>query len=75
MNLKNFFLSIVSRLVCAIGMTLELISTIFSLWCFFGSNHPNRFLWGLLGIVGLFIGYYIYKFAITYIYDETDHYR
>jgi len=75
MNIKSFFLIIISRLVCGIGMTLGLVSTVFSLWFFFGSDNHNRFFWGAGGILGFFIGYGLYKFALTYIYNEWDHYR
>lgn len=75
MNIKNFFLIIVSRLVAGLGMTLGLISTVYSVWNFFFSSGSCRFILGLLGLLGFFIGYGLYKFALTYIYDEWDENR
>jgi len=75
MNLKNFILIIVSRIVASIGMTLGTISIVYSFYCFFFSASPYRFLLGVGGIVSLLIGYGFYKFALKYIYDEWDHYR
>lgn len=72
MSLKEFILIIVSRILCAIGMTIGFISIIFSLWCFFGSHHPCRFLWGGGGILAFLIGYGVFKFSLTYIYDEWE---
>lgn len=75
MNIRGFFLIIVSRLVAGLGMTLGLISTVYSLWNFFFSSSPCRYILGLLGVLGFFIGYGLYKFALTYIYDEWDEHR
>ncbi|MFI8418723.1 hypothetical protein ACQKDS_20055 [Serratia sp. NPDC078593] len=75
MNIKNFFLMIISRLVAGVGMTLGLIGIVYAVWSFFFSHSSYWFLWGGLGVVGFFIGYGIYKFALTYIYNEWDRYR
>ena len=75
MNIKDFILIIVSRIVASIGMTLGTISMLYSFYCFFFSVNPYRFILGGAGIVALFIGYGLYKLALKYIYDEWDHYR
>lgn len=75
MNIKDFILIIVSRIVASIGMTLGTISMVYSFYCFFFSANPYRFIFGVAGIVALFIGYGLYKLALKYIYDEWDHYR
>ncbi|AST78605.1 hypothetical protein Cf24236_1056 [Citrobacter farmeri] len=75
MSLKKIILIIISRLLCGIGMSVGLVSIVFSLWCFFVSHHPDRFLWGGIGVLVLLIGYGIYKFSLTYIYDEWEKYR
>lgn len=75
MNIKNFILIIVSRIVASIGMTLGTISMVYSFYCFFFSVEPYRFILGGAGIVAFFIGYGLYKFALKYIYDEWEHYR
>lgn len=75
MSIKDFFLIIISRLVTGAGMTLGLISTVYSIWSFFFSHSPHRIILGCVGVLGFFIGYGLYKFALTYIYNEWDHYR
>lgn len=75
MNIKDFFLIIISRLVAGIGMTLGLVSTVYSIWCFIFSHEPYRLLFGVVGVLGFFVGYGLYKFALTYIYNEWGHYR
>lgn len=72
MNVKDFFLLIISRLICGIGMTLALVSTVYSIWCFFFSQKPYHLLFGFLGVIGFFIGYGFYKFALKYVYDELS---
>lgn len=75
MSIKDFILIIISRLVASIGMTLGIIGMVYSIYCLFFSHNPYRFiLWGA-GIVVFFIGYGLYKFALTYIYNESDHYK
>ncbi|BBW46961.1 hypothetical protein STN0717ENT73_32750 [Enterobacter cloacae] len=75
MNIKDFILMIVSRIVASIGMTLGTISMIYSLYCFFFSANPYRFILGGASIVAFLIAYGLYKFALKYIYDEWEHYR
>lgn len=75
MNIKDFILIIVSRIVASIGMTLGTISMVYSFYCFFFSVNPYRFIFGVAGIVAFLIGYGLYKLALKYIYDEWDHYR
>lgn len=75
MNIKDFILLIVSRIVASIGMTLGTISMIYSFYCFFFSANPYRFILGGASIVAFLIGYGLYKIALKYIYDEWEHYR
>lgn len=75
MSIKDFFLIIVSRLVAGIGMTIGTVSVVYSIWCLFFSHKQYQFLFGCAGILAFFIGHGLYKFALTYIYDERDHYR
>ena len=75
MNIKDFILIIVSRIVASIGMTLGTISMVYSFYCFFFSDNPYRFILGGAVIVAFLIGYGLYKFALKYIYDEWDRYR
>lgn len=75
MSIKEFLLIITSTLVAGAGMLMGLISPIYAIWCFFFSHKPYHFLLGCAGILAFFIGYGLYKFALTYIYDERDRYR
>lgn len=75
MNIKDFILIIVSRIVASIGMMLGTISIIYSFYCFFFSANPYRFILGGASIVAFLIGYGLYTFALKYIYDEWEHYR
>nr|WP_318384408.1 hypothetical protein [uncultured Enterobacter sp.] len=75
MSIKDFILIIISRLVAGTGMTMGLIGTIYAFWNIFFSDDAYRFLLGAGGVLGVFVGYGLYKFAITCIYDEWDHYR
>lgn len=75
MNIKDFLLIIVSRILASIGMTIGTISMVYSFYCFFFSSNPCRFILGDAGVVAFFIGYGIYKFSLKYIYDEWGHYR
>lgn len=72
MNIKCFFLMIISRLIAGVGMTLGLTSVVYSIWNFFFSHAHYRFFLGCAGVLCFFIGYGIYKFALTYIYNEWD---
>lgn len=75
MNIKDFILIIISRILASIGMTLGIISMLYTFYCFFFSINPYRFILGGVGIVAFVIGYGLYKIALKYIYDEWDHYR
>ncbi|AVF37538.1 hypothetical protein BV494_21630 (plasmid) [Rahnella sikkimica] len=75
MSISEFLRIIISTLVAGAGMLLGLISPIYSICCFFSSHKPYHILFGCAGILAFFIGYGLYKFALTYIYDERDYYR
>jgi len=51
MNIKDFILIIVSRIVSSIGMTLGTVSMVYSFYCFLFSDNPYRFILGGAGIV------------------------
>lgn len=75
MSITKFLRIIIFTLVAAARIPLGLISPIFSIWSLFFSNKPYHFLFGCAGILAFFIGHRLYKFALTYIYDERDYYR
>lgn len=75
MKLKRIILIIISRFICAVGMTMGSLGAVISIWYFFFSHNEERFLFGGLYLIGVCIGYFIYKIALRYIYDEWDDYH
>ena len=75
MNIKDFILIIVSRIIASIGMTPGTISIVYSVYCYFFSANPYRFIPVGEGVVVLLIGYGLYKPDLKYIYVEWVHYR
>lgn len=70
MKMKRAVLVIFARLVRGAGMGLGASGIAFSIWFFLFSNSESKYLWGAFSIVEYLVGYYIYRFAYTYIYDE-----
>lgn len=75
MRIKKIILIVISRFISAIGMTMGSLGTASSIWYFFFSHNENRIFFGVLSLAGVCIGYFIYKIALRYIYDEWDDYR
>lgn len=75
MKIKKFLLIILSRTVRGAGMGFGVSGIAFAIWFFFFSRDEYKYLWGLLAIVIFFVGYLIYRFAYSYIYDEWDDYH
>lgn len=72
MNIKKTLLIIISRFIREIGKGLGTLGTALTAWFLFFSESENKYLWDLLSIIIFFVGYCIYKFAHTHIYDEWD---
>lgn len=70
MKIKVFFLVFLSRLIRGIGVGLGVSGIAFAIWFFFLSSNESRYLWGVFAIAEFFVGYLIYRFAYTYVYDE-----
>lgn len=70
MKVKVFFLIVFSRLIRGVGMGLGVSGIAFTIWFFFLSSSDLKYLWGLVSISEFFVGYFIYRFAYKYIYDE-----
>lgn len=70
MNIKIILLVIISRLIRGAGIGLGSSGIVFTIWFFLLSSSESRYLWGMFSITGFFVGYFIYRFAYTYVYDE-----
>ncbi|QKJ87691.1 hypothetical protein PMPD1_2753 [Paramixta manurensis] len=70
MSIKRTVLIILARLVRGTGMGLGASGIAFSIWFFFLSNSESKYLWGMFSIVEYIVGYFMYRFAYTYVYDE-----
>lgn len=70
MTMKRSVMVIFSRLIRGVGMGLGASGIAFFIWFLFFSNNESKYLWGTFSIVEYLVGYYIYRFAYTYIYDE-----
>ena len=67
---KLFFLLLISRIIRGIGMGFGVSGIAFAIWFFFISDAESKYLWGLFSIVVFFVGYLMYHFAYSYVYDE-----
>lgn len=72
MIIKRTLLIILSRIVRGAGMGLGSSGILFAVWFFFFSGNESKYLWGVFSIVIFFVGYLMYKFSYSYIYDEWD---
>ncbi len=70
MKIKIIFLIMISRLVRGIGMGLGTSAIAFIIWFFFFSVDEYKYFWAFLAILQFFVGYLMYRFAYSYIYDE-----
>ncbi|AXF75982.1 hypothetical protein SY86_03905 [Erwinia tracheiphila] len=69
--MKIFFLAVLSRLVQGIGIGICGLSFIYAGWFVFFSYSPYKYYLAVLMLPGLVLGYYIFKFAVRKIYDES----
>ena len=75
MKIKRTLLIILSRVIRGAGMGLGTSGIALAGWFFFFSVNEYKFLWGLLSVVEFLVGYLIYRFAYSYIYDEWNDYH
>jgi hypothetical protein len=75
MKIKRPLLIILSRVIRGAGMGLGTSGIALTGWFFLFSINEYKYLWGLLSVVEFFVGYLMYRFAYTYVYDEWDDYR
>jgi hypothetical protein len=59
-----------SRAIRGAGMGLGASGILFSVWFIFLSSNESKYLWGMFSIGEFFVGYAMYRFAYSYVYDE-----
>ena len=69
MSFKRIALVIISRVVCATGMTMGALGTVSLIWFVFFSKNDMRFYWAGVSVAGICFGYFVYGFSLRYIYD------
>ncbi|WP_256852469.1 hypothetical protein [Pantoea sp. Fr+CA_20] len=69
--MKNFLLAAISRIVQGIGIGICGLSLIYAGWYLFFSHNVYKYYLTVASLAGLVIGYYIFKFAVRKIYDES----
>ncbi|ARJ41604.1 hypothetical protein B1H58_05965 [Pantoea alhagi] len=67
--MKKLLLVISSRLVQGIGICG--LALLYAGWFLFFSYSEYRYLFSVFSLLGLVMGYYIFKFAVRKIYDES----
>ncbi|MBP2171356.1 hypothetical protein J2125_004548 [Erwinia toletana] len=69
--MKKFLLAAISRIVQGIGIGVCGLSLAYAAWFIFLSESSYRYYLAALTLLGLILGYYIFKFAVRIIYDEA----
>lgn len=69
--MKKYFLVVLSRLIQGLGIGVCGLSLIFMCWFVFFSDSEYRVSLAVMSLIGLVPGYYIFKFAVRKIYDES----
>lgn len=69
--MKTFLLAVLSRLIQGIGIGICGLSLIYMGWFVFFSYSPYRYYLAGFMVLGLILGYYVFKFAVRKIYDES----
>ncbi|CAI0765230.1 Uncharacterised protein [Serratia entomophila] len=68
--MKNFMLAVLSRLIQGIGCGVVVLSLLAIAWFVFYSDDKLKYLWLAVSFLGVFLGYFIFKFAIKKVYDD-----
>ncbi|WP_067703053.1 hypothetical protein [Erwinia sp. ErVv1] len=69
--MKKLLLASLSRIIQGIGMGVCGLSLVCMGWFVFFSFSEYRYYLAALTVLGLVSGYYIFKFAVRKIYDES----
>ncbi|MEN4217203.1 hypothetical protein [Serratia marcescens] len=69
--MKNFMLAALSRIIQGIGCGVVALSLLAIVWFMFYSDDSFKYLWVATSIAGIFLGYFIFRFAVKKIHDEA----
>ncbi|MBH3083359.1 hypothetical protein [Serratia bockelmannii] len=69
--MKNFMLAALSRIIQGIGCGVVALSLLAIVWFMFYSDDSFKYLWVATSIAGIFLGYFIFRFAVKKVYDES----
>ncbi|MBH2534623.1 hypothetical protein I5Q27_04010 [Serratia marcescens] len=69
--MKNFMLAALSRIIQGIGCGVVALSLLAIVWFMFYSNDSFKYLWVATSIAGIFLGYFIFRFAVKKIHDGS----
>lgn len=69
--MKKLFLAALSRIIQGIGIGVCGLSLICMGWFLFFSYSEYKYYLAAFTLPGLILGYYIFKFAVRKIYDES----
>lgn len=67
--MKNFMLAALSRIIQGIGCGVVALSLLAIAWFIFYSDDSFKYLWVATSIAGIFLGYFIFRFAVKKIHD------
>lgn len=62
--MKNFMLAALSRIIQGIGCGVIALSLLAIAWFVFYSDDHLKYLWVATSIAGVFLGYFIFRFAV-----------
>lgn len=62
--MKNFMLAALSRIIQGIGCGVVALSLLAIVWFMFYSDDSFKYLWVATSIAGIFLGYFIFRFAV-----------
>lgn len=69
--MNKLLLAALSRIIQGIGIGVCGLSLIYIVWFVFFSYSQYRYYLAVFTLSGLVLGYYIFKFAVRKIYDES----
>ncbi|GLR07803.1 hypothetical protein COO59_10330 [Mixta theicola] len=69
--MKKLLLVILSRLVQGVGIGICGLTLLCAGWFLFFSYSDYRYFLSAFSLLGLVVGYHIFKFAVLKIYDES----
>ncbi len=69
--MKNFMLAALSRIIQGIECGVVALSLLAIVWFMFYSDDSFKYQWVATSIAGIFLGYFIFRFAVKKIHDGS----